>query len=129
MQCLLFATKPGVQDDCDAGQQWKPLAEAAHFNVSELAVLCQMSRRQLERDFRRFLGCSPQAWLDEVRMEKARELLLKGAPVKCVAYDLSFKYTSYFCRKFKLKNKLKPSEFIAANVPRPSRIATVGGER
>lgn len=100
--------KPGRRGE----PQWKQLAEAANFNARELARLCRLSDRQLQREFCRYLGRSPQDWLNEQRIEAARQLLLSGLPVKRVAYELGFKQSSHFCRQFKEAGNLTPSEFV-----------------
>jgi AraC-like DNA-binding protein len=93
-------------------QRWEELAEAAHFNAKELARLCQVSTRQLQRDFRRCLGRSPQDWLNERRILAARELLLAGQSIKWVAFELGFKQPSHFCRQFKRFNHVTASGFV-----------------
>jgi AraC-like DNA-binding protein len=93
-------------------QRWEQLAEPAHYDARELAQLCQISTRQLQREFRRCLGCSPQSWLNQQRIMAAQRLLLAGWPVKAVGYELGFKQTSHFCRQFKSLNHLTPSEFV-----------------
>jgi AraC-like DNA-binding protein len=92
-------------------QEWEALAGAAHYNAKELAKLRHLSVRQLERDFRRHLGRTPQDWLNEQRIKAAKKPLLAGELVKKVAYDLGFKQPSHFCRQFKLLHHLTPSEF------------------
>ena len=94
-------------------EEWKGLAETAHFNARALAQLCGLSIRQLQRDFRRQFGSSPQHWLNEQRIATARELLLSGLSVKAVAFELGFKQPSHFCRQFKLSSRLTPSEFVS----------------
>jgi AraC-like DNA-binding protein len=94
-------------------QGWEGLAGTAHYDAKELAKLCNLSVRQLERDFRRVLGCSPQGWLNEQRIKAAQQLLLSGQPVKVVALELGFKQSSHFCRQFKLQFHLTPSQFTA----------------
>lgn len=91
---------------------WERLAVVARFDAKELAKLCNLSVRQLERDFRRHLGRTPQNWLNELRLRFAEALLLNGQPVKRVAYTLGFKQTSHFCRRFKLHRNLTPSQFV-----------------
>jgi len=104
--------------DCGEGrmakallEQWEQLAGAAHYDAKELARFCSLSVRQLERDFHRDLGCSPQDWLNEQRIKAAQQLLLSGQPVKKVALELGFKQVSHFCRQFKSQNHLTPSQF------------------
>ena len=99
---------------CSLGeQQWKGLAEAAHYRTSDLAKLCNCPVRQLRREFRRELGCSPQGWLNEHRISTAKNLLLSGEPVKNVASAVDFKYESYFRQWFKNRTGMTPKEFVS----------------
>jgi AraC family transcriptional regulator len=98
------------------GEQLETLAEAAQFSARKLAGLCNCSLRQLERNFRQGLGCSPQAWLNERKMRLAQQLLLAGEPVKKVAFDLGFKHVSHFCMWFKTVNRMTPKAFVSLHV-------------
>lgn len=91
---------------------WEELARVAHYDANELAKLCEISARQLQRYFRRHFHRAPQHWLNERRLLAARSLLLSGDSVKKVALDLGFKQTSHFCRQFKFYNDLTPSEYV-----------------
>jgi AraC-like DNA-binding protein len=93
-------------------QSVEELAAKANYDSRALAKLCHLSTRQLQREFRRRFGVSPQRWLDERRLNAAGTMLLSGEPVKKVAYDLGFKQTSHFCRKFKFQHRLTPREFV-----------------
>lgn len=93
-------------------EKWKVSAATAHYNAKEMANLCNESLRQLQRDFRRQLGCTPQPWLNQQRAIVARDLLLSGLLVKTVAYELGFKQPSHFCRHFKCYFRTTPSQFI-----------------
>jgi AraC-like DNA-binding protein len=96
-------------------EAWKSLAGIAHYDARELAKLCAISLRQLERNFNRELNRSPQDWLNEQRIEAARQLLLSGGPVKRVAFELGYKQVSHFCRQFKAYNHMTPSQFLHDN--------------
>ena len=104
-------------------QAWSELAEAAHYDAKALARLCQISTRQLQREFRRSRGRSPQEWLNEQRILAARQLLLSGLPVKRVAFEVGFKYTSHFCQRFKSLNHMTPSEFVLHQNQIPPNVA------
>ena len=93
-------------------QSIEELASKANYDSRALARLCHLSTRQLQREFRRHFGASPQQWLDQHRLNAAGSLLLSGEPVKKVAYDLGFKQTSHFCRKFKFHHRMTPREFV-----------------
>lgn len=75
--------------------------------------MCQISRRQLRRQFRNALNCSPQEWLDDLRMREAELMLACNKQVKEVAVDLKFKNLPHFCRAFKADHRLTPSTFRA----------------
>jgi AraC family transcriptional regulator len=94
-----------------AVQGWEDLAMAARYNARELAKLCHVSVRQLERDFRLELERTPQDWLNEQRLIVAQQKLLAGELVKVVALELGFKQVSHFCRQFKSLHNLTPSQF------------------
>src|SRR5947208_1029773 len=88
------------------------LAVTARYDANELAGLCDLSPRQLQREFKRRFGRPPQDWLNEQRITAARQLLLLGRPVKVVAIELGFKQSSHFCREFKRQTNLTPSQFV-----------------
>jgi transcriptional regulator GlxA family with amidase domain len=87
------------------------LAAQAHFNAKELAKLCKLSVRQLQRDFRRQKDCTPQSWLNGQRLMVAQKMLQSGEPVKNVALNLGFKQSSHFCRQFKMHHNVTPAKF------------------
>src|SRR5262249_39702852 len=80
-----------------------------------LARFCGISIRQLQRRFREELSRSPQCWLDEQRIVAAEKLLILGYQVKRVAFDLGFKQSSHFCRQFKSRKQMTPSEFVMSH--------------
>jgi len=89
-----------------------PLAQKARYNANNLARLYGISKRQLQRIFRRQGVYTPQQWLDEQRIIAAKQLLLSGCMVKQVASELGYKQTSHFCRHFKLQSNMTPSQFV-----------------
>jgi AraC-like DNA-binding protein len=107
---------------------WEELAQAAHYDANKLAGLCGVSTRQLQRHFRCRFHCSPQNWLNYRRLLAAEGLLLSGDSVKKVAFDLGFKQPSHFCRQFKCRNKMTPSQFAMSHTtPCRSEITNVAG--
>jgi AraC-like DNA-binding protein len=88
------------------------LAKNAKYNGSELARLCGVSTRQLQRHFRRWFRQTPQRWLDDRRLIAAQQWLLQGESIKTIAIDLGFKHPSHFCHQFKRRNKMTPTQFV-----------------
>jgi AraC family transcriptional regulator len=97
-------------------EQWTQMAATSRYDAKMLARLCNLSVRQLERDFRRELDRPPQDWLNGRRIEAAKSSLLAGEPVKKVAFDLGYKQASHFCRQFKKSSTLTPSQFVRSSI-------------
>ncbi len=97
----------------DRFHDWESRARTARYRADDLARLCSVSRRQMQRYFERRFDQSPHGWLNELRLRDAQELLLKGTSVKVVAFELGFKDAAHFCRTFKLHYGLSPLAFVA----------------
>ncbi|WDD97942.1 AraC family transcriptional regulator [Thalassomonas actiniarum] len=79
----------------------KELARASHLSVSAL-----------ERRFKKYLKKTPKQFMNEVRLENARRLLVETAlPIATVASESGFSDPSYFSRQFYRLFTQLPSEF------------------
>lgn len=90
-------------------QSWKELAQDAQFRSGELAKLCQVSLRTLQRHFAKQYQRSLGEWMRELRLDHAYHRVSAGESVKYVAFDLGFKQLSHFSRSFKEKYGVPPS--------------------
>jgi AraC-like DNA-binding protein len=97
----------------DRLNDWVSLARSARYRPDNLARLCSVSLRQLQRHFAARFGCAPRVWLDDLRLQEARTRLLAGEYVKALAFDLGFANAPHFCRSFKLRYGLSPLAFVA----------------
>lgn len=88
---------------------WEPLAQRALYRASELARLCDVSLRHLQRHFRRTFNSALTSWLNDLRLRQARERLQAGWRVNDVAYSLGYKQVSHFSRVFRQHYGLTPS--------------------
>lgn len=104
--------------DGEPSEALKQLAEACRYSSRELASFLGISQRQLQRIFRARLGCTPQAYLREERLQAAERLLHSASSVKEVAYALGFCQQSQFSRDFKERFGRRPSA-----LQRASRLA------
>jgi transcriptional regulator GlxA family with amidase domain len=77
------------------------LASECQYDSQQLARRLGVTQRHLQRLFKAQLQCSPQRWLREQRMHRAREMLRTSGSVKEVAYELGFCSASQFCRDYK----------------------------
>jgi AraC-like DNA-binding protein len=92
---------------------WETLAVRAHYRPGELAGLCGISLRTLQRHFSSHYGCTLGAWLKNLRMQQAYSRVARGESIKCVAYDLGFKQLSHFSRVFKEAHGIAPKVLAA----------------
>ena len=85
------------------------------ISVSKLADLCGISHEYLRKLFRSYTGQSPLCYINSLRLEYARELLLIGnASVSEVAQLAGFDNPGYFSRLFKKYYKIPPSRVSCA---------------
>lgn len=84
------------------------------LTIAEIAERVSISRRQLDRIFRRELGVSPQVFYRNLRLQMARHLLVGGRrSVTDVALECGFADAAHFSRLFKALFGHPPSHFAA----------------
>jgi transcriptional regulator GlxA family with amidase domain len=77
----------------------------------ELAEYVGLSRRQIERLYRRHLGRTPARYYRELRLERARHLLYQtGLPVIDVAMACGFVSASHFSKCYRQRYGSRPHE-------------------
>jgi PAS domain S-box-containing protein len=80
--------------------------------LKELAGITHLSISALERRFKKFLGKTPKQFINEVRLENARRLLIEtDIAVAIIANNTGFTDHSYFSRQFRKLFKQSPSDF------------------
>lgn len=83
-----------------------------HVSVGELAKAASVSESTLNRLFRRYLRCSPAAQLINLRLEKAKSMLLDmDLTVDHIASACGFHDASHFSRLFKRSTTLSPTDW------------------
>ena len=71
--------------------------------LDELAALAGLSRWELVRRFSRRHGLPPLAWLQQLRLERARAQIAEGQPLAEAALSCGFSDQSHFTRQFQRK--------------------------
>ena len=84
----------------------------ADFGLSQLADQLFISERQLQRKCKSVFNLTPNAYIRNYRLQKARQLLEQGERVSLVVEQCGFSSHSYFSQCFKALFNVTPSEFI-----------------
>mgnify|MGYP002141458769 CR=1 FL=1 len=95
---------------------WEQLAEEARYSTQNLAKVCGVSARSLERYFMLARRATPHHWLNELRQRKALGLIGTGLSVKEAAAVLYYKQPSHFSREFKRFHGVSPSRISNLNL-------------
>jgi transcriptional regulator GlxA family with amidase domain len=134
---VLFLRRPGDQAQFSAQPSWQPaereplrdlqawIAEnlTADLSVPALAEHAFMSPRNFARAFRREVGTTPAAYVESVRLERARAELEAGdTPVEAVAEMCGFGTVETMRRAFQRRFNVNPAAYR-------SRFRTRGGSR
>jgi len=84
-------------------------------SVSGIALKAGYSTDHFTRTFKKIMGCSPQQFLVNARITKAKSMLLdSGLTIKEIADQLGYCNAYFFSRQFKTMTDHTPSEFRSA---------------
>lgn len=83
------------------------------FNTDALADILAISRRQLFRKIKSLTGLTPNQYIQEVRLQRARRLLEQQAfsTVKAIAFNVGLKDVRYFSQQYRQRFGKLPSEY------------------
>ncbi|RAQ93991.1 AraC family transcriptional regulator [Thermogemmatispora tikiterensis] len=88
----------------------------AHFpqniSLTHLAGVTGLSPFHLARTFHQVMGLPPHAYLNQLRLEHAKRLLLAGHPIATVAYTVGFADQSHLTRQFKRVYGVTPGQVL-----------------
>lgn len=80
--------------------------------IRDLATVVNLSPGRLAHLFKSEVGLSPQRYANNVRLEKAKNLLASGVlSVKEISSEIGFPNVSSFCRCFKARYGTTPREY------------------
>ena len=85
--------------------------------MGDIARAVNLSPGRLAHLFKSEMGVSPQRYLNNIRLEKARECLENGVlSVKEIASEVGIPNVSRFCRSFKARYGATPKEYRKAHL-------------
>lgn len=86
------------------------------LSVSELARLCYISEVYLRRKFSEYYGLSPKQFILDIRLNRAKQLLSENTlKIGEIATQCGFSGQYHFCRIFKEKLGMTPTEYARQN--------------
>jgi ABC-type Fe3+-hydroxamate transport system, periplasmic component len=84
-----------------------------NIQMSEIAEIGQFHPSYYSQIFKQTMGKTPMAFLTDLRMNRAKELLLTTqSPVSDIATSVGYNDAFYFSRRFKEKYGYSPSVFV-----------------
>jgi len=90
---------------------------AEPVDVEQLCRVACMSRSKFYQLFRQVMGTGPMEYLQQRRLDRARELILAGHSITRVCYDVGYVNPSHFSKRFQLHFGMTPRKF--AQLQRP----------
>lgn len=87
------------------------------LTLEEFASYTGRSLATFKRDFTKISPLSPQRWIIEHRLDKAKQLLIENiATAQDIGYMVGFKNRSHFSQAFKKKFGCAPSNYLKSSV-------------
>lgn len=108
------AHRPGDVRAVECAREYLKSRFTGRLRLASIAAECGLSAFQLIRVFQRVLGASPYAYLVQLRVNYARELLHQGVAVSEVAYSCGFSDQSHLTRVFKQAIGVPPGVYQRA---------------
>lgn len=105
---------PGDLDAVERARDYLGARLSKQVRLAAVATECGMSSFQLIRVFHRVLGVTPYAYLVQLRVNRARDLLHQGVNVSEVAYSCGFSDQSHLTRVFKKAVGVPPGTYRRA---------------
>ena len=87
----------------------------AQITIDDVAAYAGVSRSWLYRGFQRRFGVSPLAYLEDIRLQYAMQLLTRTAlQIREIAYSVGYVDALYFSKVFSRRTGLSPTAYRAA---------------
>lgn len=93
-------------------QEWLQASYASEISLQEVAAQFSMSVRSLNRRFRAAAKLSPLQYLQEIRIEQAKQLLKhSNLTIAEVSFSVGYQDASYFSGLFRKHTDVSPAEY------------------
>lgn len=81
-------------------------------SLSEVAAFAGLSRFHLIRVFKKNTGLSPYAYLEQIRINRAKDFLKAGMPIADTAFEVGFVDQSHLTKTFKRFAGFTPGQYL-----------------
>jgi AraC-like DNA-binding protein len=82
------------------------------ITIAALAITVELSSSQLKKAFKYYYGIAPYGYLLNLRMKKAKSLLLEEQSNKAIASLLGYRTESNFCKAFRVAFNESPKSWM-----------------
>ena len=83
-----------------------------HITIPQLARQAGINEAKLKEGFRELYGNSIHTYIQQLRLEKAKQLLLTTSmPVTDITYHIGYSHVTHFTTLFKKEVGVTPTEF------------------
>lgn len=93
-------------------QAWVHMRDGRRVSLAGMAAIAGLQRRTFLRRFAAATGMTPLEYCREVRVARARELLISGdTPQKMIAHSLGYRDVASFARVFRKATGTAPGDY------------------
>ena len=87
-------------------------APGKDWSIEELATLSLMSRAKFSNEFRKIVGTTPGAYINQWRLNLVKSLLLEGKDIQLIADKVGYANSSSLIRAFKAQCDTTPAQWV-----------------
>lgn len=89
---------------------------SSKISNEELANSCHLNEEYFRKQFKKIYGVSPKQYVIDIRLNMAKQMLSEGIlKINTISEKCGFSNPYHFCRLFKDKTGLTPSEYMKQN--------------
>lgn len=126
LERILFDLSPAHGRKAAIAEAAERIRQGDRMSIVDTARRVGVTRRQFERDFRRFFGTSPKAYLQVISLQRMAQLAWRGESLAGIAAELEFADQSHMTRSVRLMTGLTPAALLTRAATSPLARATRG---
>jgi AraC-like DNA-binding protein len=124
LEGLLFGMSPTHGRKSAIAEAAERIRQGDGMSIVDMARRVGVTRRQLERDFRRFFGTSPKSYLQVISLQRMAQLAWRGESLAAIAAELEFADQSHMTHSVRLMTGLTPAALLTRAAKSPLAHAT-----